>query len=351
MRIRIITIHGIPNFGSVFQSYGLCEYLKQTGYEDVRVIDYNPDYYNRRGLKAFLGKLLNYKNYVVRKKKFRSFVEKNIPLTEKGFKTSEELKNYDFDADVYVAGGDQLWNVFHRSGNDGAYRLAFAKGKKISYATSMGQKDFPHNELMKLCEDIKDFSSVSVRERSSVGLLEKGGIHATHCVDPVFLLEKEDYEKFIKPVKQPKYLMVYLVTPSPLLEKTINYLKEKYNLKVILCGGFSKKCTCDEFLKDLGPDEILSYIKNAEIVLSSSFHATSFSIIFEKQFFTILPDEHTNERIEDLLNQFELSHRIISDNSEFETALNDVIDYNSVKPYSSFTGESKKYLREALADD
>ena len=96
--------------------------------------------------------------------------------------------------------------------------------------------------------------------------------------------------------------MVYLVTPSPLLEKTINYLKEKYNLKVILCGGFSKKCTCDEFLKDLGPDEILSYIKNAEIVLSSSFHATSFSIIFEKQFFTILPDEHTNERIEDLLN-------------------------------------------------
>lgn len=351
MKIRIITIHGIPNFGSVFQSYGLCEYLKQTGYDDVRVIDYNPDYYNRRGLKAFLGKLLNYKHYVVRKKKFRSFVEKNIPLTERGFKTSEELKNYDFDADVYIAGGDQLWNVFHQSGNDSAYRLVFANGKKISYATSMGQKNFPQDELMKLCEDIKDFSSVSVRERSSVALLEKGGIEASHCVDPVYLLKREDFEKFLVPVNQPKYMLVYLVTPSPLLDRTIAYLKDKYNLKVILCSGFSKKCCCDEFLKDLGPDEILSYIKNAEIVLSSSFHATSFSIIFEKQFFTILPDEHTNERIEDLLNQFELSRRIISDNSNFETALNDVIDYDSVKPYSVFAEESKDYLREALADD
>ncbi len=351
MKIRIITIHGIPNFGSVFQSYALCRYLQDNGFEDTQVIDYNPKYFSKKTMRAFIGKILNYRKYLVRKTKFRNFVEKNIPLTDKSFVSVEELKNADIDADVYIAGGDQLWNVYHESGRDEAYKLTFANGKKISYSTSMGQKEFPSEALNDLADIVKEFSAVSVRESSSVALLKSREVEATQCVDPVYLLDKEDYEKFLRPVKQPEYLLVYLVTPSKLLEDCIEYLSKKYNLKVILCSGFSKKCTCDQFLKDLGPDEILSYIANAKFVLSSSFHATSFSLILEKQFFTILPDEHTNERIEDLLKQRELSHRIITDNSNLETALSDIIDYNSVKSYSDYVEKSKEYLRKALADE
>lgn len=351
MKIKIITIHGIPNFGSVFQSYALCNYLQKNGYTDTELIDYNPAYYNKKTLRSTIGRILNFKAFLKRKKKFRSFVENNIPLSPKCYTDIKSLKEDIGEADVFIAGGDQLWNVYHDCGNDEAYKLTFAKGKKISYATSMGQKDFSKDELLKLAELIKDFSAVSVRESSSVELLESVNIKAEQSVDPVYLLEKADYKKFIKPVNQPDYMLVYLVTPSKLLEDCIKYISEKYNLKVILCSGFSKKCTCDEFLKDLGPDEILSYIANAKIVLSSSFHATSFSLIFEKQFFTILPDEHTNERIEDLLKQRVLSHRIVTDNSDLETVLNDVIDYNSVKSYSEYIEKSKKYLRKALADD
>ena len=350
MKIKIITIHGIPNFGSVFQSYALCNYLQKNGYTDTELIDYNPGYFNKKTLRSTIGKILNYKAFISRKKKFRSFVENNIPLSEKSYTDIKSLNSEIGKADVYIAGGDQLWNVYHDCGNDEAYKLTFAKGKKISYATSMGQKDFSKDELLRLAELIKDFSAVSVRESSSVGLLESVKINAEQSVDPVYLLEKADYEKFIKPVNQPDYLLVYLVTPSKLLEDCIEHLSKKYKLKVILCSGFSKKCTCDEFLKDLGPDEILSYIANAKIVLSSSFHATSFSLIFNKQFFTILPDEKTNERIEDLLNQRELSHRIITDSSDLEIALNDVIDYNSVKTYSDYIEKSKEYLRKALVN-
>ncbi len=351
VKIKIITIHGIPNFGSVFQTYALAEHLKRIGYTDTEVIDYNPPYYKKRGLKSFIGTLLNYKSYVVREKKFRRFAEKNIPLTKKSFSSFEELKNEKFNADVYIAGGDQLWNVYHDSGNDEAYRLKFTRGKKISYATSMGQKNFPENELKKLCRDIRDFTHVSVREESSVKLLESGGITAFHSVDPVYLLRKEDYEKFLVPVNEEPYLLVYLVTPSPLLEKTIAFLKEKYNLKVILCSGFLKKCTCDKFLKDLGPEEILSYIKNAEIILSSSFHATSFSLIFKKDFYTILPGESTNERIEDLLSKRGLSERIVTDKTKFNEDFLKSIDYKSVKSYCELTENSKKYLEGALCDD
>lgn len=348
MKIRIITIHGIPNFGSVFQSYALCQYLRYQGYMDTEVIDYNPPYFKPRNLRSIAGKLLNYKSYVVRNRKFREFNQRNLPMTSRRFSRLDQLRQYNFGADVYIAGGDQLWNVYHDCGKDETYKLTFISAKKISYATSMGQINFTDEQLTELVEKIRDFSAVSVRESSSVPLLQGRGIPAVHCVDPVFLLEKADYEPFIKPVYQPQYIMVYLVTPSELLERCIHYLSNEYNLKVILCSGFSKKCTCDEFLKDLGPDEILSYIKNAEIVLSSSFHATSFSMIFKKQFFTILPDQQTNERIIDILTIRGLENRIITEQSDIRQVLDSVIEYEKVPSYSEKIFHSKEYLQRAL---
>lgn len=350
MKIRIITIHGIPNFGSVFQSYALCEYLKLQGYDDVSIIDYNPKYYTSKSLRAIVGRVLNFGNYVRRTRKFRNFIEQNLPLTDESFTELSGLKQHDFSADIYIAGGDQLWNVYHACGNDDAYKLTWVSGKKISYGTSLGQTDFTDEQVKKLAIKISDFSSVSVRESTSVQMLRAAGVESTHCVDPVYLLDEEKYCKFLKPVDQPPYLLVYLVTPSELLNRTIEVLSEKYGLKVILCSGFSKKCVCDKFLKDLGPDEILSYIYNAEIVLSSSFHATSFSLIFKKQFFTILPDQHTNERILDLLSQRELKHRIITDKEQLYNVCDTKIDYTTLKSYDNMVDASKEYLKGALED-
>lgn len=350
MKIRIITIHSIPNFGSVFQSYALCKYLKNKGFDDTELIDYQPPYFKTRTLRSFVGKILNFKSYCIRERKFRAFVKHNIPLTAEKFSSIKQLEDHPFGADVYIAGGDQLWNVYHDCGKDDAYKLTFTDGKKISYATSMGQTDFSDAQLTGLAEQLKAFSAISVRESSSVEMLKSKGIAAEQSVDPVYLLPEAEYEKFVKPVNQPKYMLVYLVTPSPLLEACIKRLSEKYGLKVILCSGFSKKCTCDEFLKDLGPDEILSYIKNAEIVLSSSFHATSFSLIFQKQFFTILPDEHTNERIVDLLKIRGLSERIITEKTDLENALCKKINYSEIADYSSCVDLSEKYLERALKE-
>lgn len=351
MKIKIITIHNIPNFGSIFQCYALCEYLKKINFNDVEVIDYNPSYFKSTTLKSKIAKILNYKYYLNRKNKFENFIKKNIPVTKKSFSSLLELKDYNFDADLYISGGDQLWNVYHDSGKDDVYRLVWTKGRKISYGTSMGQSDFPKKELRDLANKISDYSHVGVRESSSVVLLKTEGVKAVHCVDPVFLLTKDDYSKFFKNINQPKYLLVYLVTPSPLLEKCIDILSKYYKLKVILCSGFSKKCTCDEFIKDLGPDEILSYIKNAEIVLSSSFHATAFSLLFKKQFFTILPDKHTNERIEDLLRIRGLSNRIITNESDLIDELYKNIDYENTIDYEKYIENSKFYLRNAINYD
>lgn len=348
MKIKIITIHNIPNFGSVFQCLALCDYLKSLGYEEVEVIDYNPDYFKAKTLRAKIGKIINFKYYKSRTEKFNDFIRKYIPITKNSSETLAELEKNENGADLYIAGGDQLWNVYHECGRDDAYKLTWAKGRKISYGTSLGQTDFTDIQLQDLGSKIADYEYVAVRESSSVDMLKKVGVNAFHSVDPVFLRDREYYEQYLIPVEQPKYLLVYLVTPSPLLEKCIGCLSEKYNLKVVLCSGFSKKCTCDLFLKDLGPNEILSYIKNAEIVLSSSFHATSFALLFKKQFFTILPNEHTNERIEDLLKMQGLYSRIIKEDSNLESELSQEIDYEYTSDYADMITASKEYIKKAI---
>lgn len=348
LKIKIITIHGIPNFGSVFQTTALCRYLRSCGYADVQVIDYNPAYFRPHSLRTVGGALVNLPAYLKRGKRYRSFLKNNIPLTPRRYGSFNELSREQFDADVYIAGGDQLWNVYHACGKDDAYKLTFVQGKKISYGTSLGQSDFSDEQLDELAEKIRCFSSISVRESSSVGMLASRNVRATHVVDPVFLLDPDDYENdIVNPDEQP-YMLVYLVSPSKLLEDCISYLSKKHGLKVVLCFGLSKKCSCDVHVKDAGPSEILGYVKNAEIVLSSSFHASAFATMFEKQFFTILPDQHTNERILDYLSIRGLSHRIITESSNLSRDLDDVIDYDSLPDYSEMIRLSKEYLNQAL---
>lgn len=348
LKIRIITIHGIPNFGSVFQTTALCRYLQRCGYEDVRVIDYNPAYFKPHSLRAIGGALLNPPSYLRRSRRYRSYLIRNVPLTERSYSDYADLAAEDFDADVYIAGGDQLWNVYHDCGKDDAYKLTFVRGTKISYGTSMGQSDFSGPELDELAKKISCFSAVSVRESSSVELLASRGIEARHVVDPVFLLDPNDYkDDAIDPCEEP-YLLVYLVTPSKLLEDCIAYLSKKHGLQVIQCFGLSKKCTCNKHVKDAGPAELLGYVKNADIILSASFHATAFATMFEKQFFTLLPDEHTNERILDYLSMRGLTGRIITEQSDLFTELDKNIDYEMLPDYSGMINASKQYLSGAL---
>lgn len=348
MKIKILTIHSIPNFGSVFQTYALSKFLKSQGNNDVEIIDYRPSYFDPHSIRSLVAMFLNLKKYVTRKLKFNRFLTNNVKLTPCRYRTLKDLQSANFSADLLIAGGDQLWNVYHDCGRDDAYKLTFSNIRKISYGTSMGQNGFTDNELAELASKIKDFKSISVRESSSVTQLKKVGLNAVWSVDPVYLLSSYDYADFIKPVPHENYLLVYLVTPSPLLDRTIDFLSKKYGLKVILCSGFSKKCKCDLFLSDLGPEEVLSYIKHANIILSASFHATSFSLIFEKQFFTILPNPKTNERIVDLLNTRQLSRRIITEESALETALTDKIDYSKIASYDALINNSKQYLRTAI---
>ena len=141
---------------------------------------------------------------------------------------------------------------------------------------------------------------------------------------------------------------MYLANSGPLLNAAVQKLSKEMGLKIVHICGFRKKCYCDVFEKSAGPEEILGYILYADFVLSASFHATMFSLLFNKQFATLLPGEKTNARIEDILSYVGLQNRILRTDSDV-ARMADAVDYTDAnQKIEAFREASKRNLLSAL---
>ena len=351
MKIDIITIHCMHNPGSVFQAYALQKYLSNK--YDTTIIDYRPDYLFTENSywKLAFKKIVFRKDYKSRSHKFESFITREMKLS-KCYKSYAELKNANFDADVYMTGSDQLWNSDYQCGNDGAYYLDFiTNGKKIAYSTSVGKNTIDAYNLQILKEKLPSFSAISVREKSTSEFLsfELGKAIEWVC-DPVFLLPVTHYTNFINSARfiSEPYIVVYLSSGSEILSNIVEYYRQK-GLKIILAGGFTKRCYCDLHIKDVGPEDFLNLIYKAELVVSSSFHATAFCHLSHKDFITLIPSKN-GERIINLLDVSGLRNRGIQDDFEpCKVSLS--IDWQDVdEKLNQYIIASKKFLDIALEE-
>lgn len=352
-KVKIITIHCIHNFGSVFQSYALVKYLCNKGY-DAEIIDYRPAYYSkgRNAFKNFMSHSINAISYAKQHKKYQDFINEELPKTNQVFKSFDDLRFFENEDAIFIAGGDQIWNTFHPCGRDDAYKLTFAKkGFKIASGTSMGRNTFSSDELKDLAQKVADLYSIGLRESSTVAMFQPyTSVPVYHTSDPVLLLDKQDYMSFVgeKPIIKEPYVLVYLASNKQLLNESVSYIAKSLGLKVVHANGFRKKCDCDYFLKSSGPKDLLNLIYYSDFVVSASFHATLFSLLFEKQFGTLLPEAGTNTRIEDLLNYFGLSNRIIR-NDAYQDTITSAIDFSLITPkLNAFSERSRNQLNEAI---
>jgi hypothetical protein len=268
------------------------------------------------------------------------------------YKTISDLESFVNEKAIFIAGGDQIWNSFHPCGRDDAYKLTFSKkGKKLAFGTSMGRTSFSEAELKQLGNKIEDYLFVGLREQSTVDMLKPYvSIHVKHMADPVLLLDRNDYLGFVGEkalIKEP-YLVMYLADKSELLEKTVSFIANRFGLKIVHVCGFRKKCECDYFLKATGPEDLLNLIYYSKFVISASFHATLFSLLFEKQFCTLLPEAGTNARIENLLDFFDIKSRIIHSEAEIERLVQP-IDYSKItNVINKFSSDSKMMISKEL---
>lgn len=350
MKVLTITLHSSDNPGSSLQAFALQHFLLGVGH-DTEIIDYRPNYVATNGafVKTTLKKIIFFRKYREMIRKNNEFIDNYLKLNNKRYTSYEELKCNPPKADVYITGSDQLWNSNFACGRDKAYYLGFVKrGKKMSYAVSLGKETISREELEWIYTNVKDFDFISVREYSSKNLLEEKSIAgASYVCDPVLLVDKRTYlEMQIKPPFK-KYVAVYLVVQSELLEQLLQALREKYGYEIILVGAFLNRCKCDKQLRGVSPCEFLGLLANADFVVASSFHATVFAQIFEKNF-AIIPPKSNSARIEQFLEITNLQNHIVKTSNDIEDALKD-IDYTEVNTkLNTFVAKSKKTLLDSF---
>lgn len=364
-KIGAITFHASYNFGSNLQAYALQEYVKKIGKNSVnyQIINLrtNKQKYmynfkeNTKGIKLLAKKILYGKKLNKREEKFEKFINTNLNLT-KEYNDVEMLKNEMFDYNYYISGSDQLWNL--AAGDfEWTYYLDFVKeGKRISYAASAGPilREKSKNDIEKIKELVNKYDCISVREQGTYDLIKNiTGRESKINVDPTLLLNKEEWNEIIpdeKLYKKP-YILYYTLQPTKIRSKFIKKIGKVFNKKIVvanpsfkfdLLGGFVKKY-------ESGPLEFLNLLKNADLVISSSFHGTVFSILFNKPFFAL--NGKNDFRISTLLKKCNLEDRTISETDDLSKLNNKAynIDFkNANENIERERAESKKYLLNAL---
>lgn len=329
MKIKTITCHDVYNAGASLQAYALVTYLNSLGHR-AEIIDYKPDYlslhhslsvignprYNRPLLREayLLAKLLGRLKAKCgpRKRRYDQFRREYLPLTRR-YNSFSELQASPPKADIYLAGSDQIWNCLFQNGKDPAFYLAFAPDDAVqaSYAASFATEDIPDEWKEQVSIWLHGLDAISVRERSGVEILNRLGLNGQAVMDPVFLLERTQWEALALPMesKQP-YLLVYDFDNNPEIARTAKELAEKNGWKILT---LQKLPYADRCVENAGPREFLGLIRGAQYVLSNSFHATAFSLIFQRPFLVFDRSEHINTRMRDLMKTVGLDSRHSAD--------------------------------------
>lgn len=327
-KVGIITFHLSINYGAVLQCYALQHVLSSQGM-DVEVIDYHPDF-NKRGSSIiyrnpFLNKLRKWyielrefspQRYPWRKK-FSKFVKTELKLSKRC-----SYKSIPATYDYYVVGSDQMWNYKITGELHPAYfaDFQFDKGSKkyISYAVSMEETELRRELHDKFIQYLNNFDAISVREETLQRIIQPLTEKIVYrTVDPVLLANRSLWEKFaIQPKMSERYVLVYQVRYCPDALRIARDIAEQIGAIVIELASNMNAPFAPETLGVQTPAEFVGWFKNAECIVTTSFHGTVYSMTFEKPFYMVNIGDGWDSRMVNLMHTCGLEERIVHPDSK-----------------------------------
>lgn len=345
MRVGIYTLPLNYNYGGILQAYALQTTLEKMDHEPILlnrpfVRDINLWEHPRELVRRIIRKIKNPGTRILEEKyekkvfpiitqntnKFVNRYLKVINLNEADLSSKNENIKTSFDA--IVVGSDQIWRApFLRTSSNRYHSfLDFTEGwniRRISYAASFGTDkwEYSSEETMKLRRLVSNFDAVSVRENSGVKLCQKYlDVQATHVLDPTLLLNKNEYLKLIggnDDEPQKGKMMVYILDSSEYKDKLINRFGKILSLQPIKTNSYADDVELSVKERIQPPiEQWLRGFRDAEFVITDSFHACVFSIIFGKPFIVIGNKNRGMSRYESLLNNLGLQDRLITEDYE-----------------------------------
>lgn len=360
-KVGILTWHYYSNFGSALQSFALLNILNSIGYEAIIVNYRNP---RLSSLSQSLGsKIKDSIRYVlghipglgqrwhINSRKFRAkYLSETSPFNsiEEGSKICQELS-------IVICGSDQIWapncyNPFYF-----AHFLDGKKVRKIAYAASIGLNDIPDNLAAVYGQHLSDFYAISIREKEGCELLKRRcNIDSTVVLDPTLLVDVSVYKKMQRKVHNihKPFLFCYFLNKEHQYKENVERYAREHNLQIV---GVSDKASDGEWMKrltGLGADHFLWLIKNAETIMTDSYHGSIFSLLFHKnlwifQRFVESDPICQNSRIRQLRNNFNLGQRIITATSLIDETK--AIDYDYFESrLKELRASSLDFLKKAL---
>ena len=342
MKIGILTFHCALNYGALMQTYGLQEYLKRVGHE-VFVVDYRPEYllrpykiFNWRwepALSVVQNVLFLIRAFLVfpirmkRKKGFSRFTKKYIHLYPMDFIDSTS----DFDA--FIFGSDQIWNPQITKGFDRIYfgQFPVAKRKRlVTYAASAGNVEHAKSNEKEFLSLLSSYTAISVREKSLADFINKQmeKPQVTVVVDPVLLAGRTVFEIIASKKRTGKsYLLVFQLSYDMTFttRRIAESIAKSKGLEIVELVSSTESLKNRQLVETASPERFVSFFRDASYVVTSSFHGTVFSVLFEKDFTVV--DSFASERIANLLSALDLKERLAKNEKD---VISDKMDYKQV---------------------
>lgn len=328
--IKIITLHCPLNYGAALQAYALKTYLNLIG-NKADMIDYRPDYIMDKQKYSYAGRWNKSRNLLLKliyalvklssrykmKNNFARFQNNELcDKTSTKYHTCDELAANPPKAQVYFCGSDQIWNTHMENGWDDSFFLDFVKeGRKCSYAASMAiSQPLNVKETNRFTDKLNGFDFISVREEDAKRILQPFTDKQIEWVlDPVFLLPAKKWAELANKEKQcvqKDYILIYPMGDGANILDVAKNLSKQTGLPIYSISKSMKEGHVDQVFNSYSPYQFLHLFKNASYVVTNSFHGTSFSIIFRKNFWSCSVGK-TSSRIISLLESLMIGDRYI----------------------------------------
>lgn len=383
-KIALVTCYFQKNYGSALQAYALQKVLDDMDISNETIcFDGLEEIVNRKKKKHYLKQIFNldvlkgklgYINIRLRKKNPMSKLGKLLRRRDNAFlrfrdyfRLSSECNSFEIlskEIEKYsavIVGSDQLWLPSNMDADYYTLNWVPDNIKKISYSTSFGIASLPegYNEFAK--SFLSRINFLSVREETGRKIIEKIGLNAKVVCDPTMLLTAEQWLSIQpkEPICKEEYIFCYFLGDNPEQREFVKRLKKKTGYKIVAIIYLNVYARCDKNFADetpfdVDPVQFLNYIYHAKYVCTDSFHASVFSILFHKQFFTFrrFKPEYTlatNSRIDTLLKAVDLEERLLTGMEDVDDCILLEFDTNKIeRSLSLLRSEGRTFIWEAL---
>ena len=384
-KVAIVSCYFQKNYGSMLQAYATQKFLNDNKIANETICyDGINAAINQKKYKYYFKQLINpnvvkgklgYINIKLRKKNPFSQLGRNLRTRDTAFKkftteftlssrcdSFEELTASCENYSAVLLGSDQLWLPSNLDADYYTLNWVPEKLKKISYSTSFGLSELPVQYHEMAGKFLNRIQYLSTREKTGQEIIKTvSGRDAEVVCDPTMLFDGSEWMEIQKeePLCKEHYIFCYFLGDNPEQRKFVKEMKRQTGCKIVSILYLNVYAKSDRHFADIapfdvGPAEFLNYIRNAEYVCTDSFHASVFSILYHKKFFTFRRFKAsyalaTNSRLDTLLETVGLENRILNAEENVKECLDMDIDYGSVdKKVETMRNYGRRFLMEAL---